>query len=66
MGGHTRRPQDKREPPIWMLARRTALPLRPRQKAYSVTPCPLAPGMDTTRRHAPACPLYAKTIRRLG
>ena len=27
-----------------MLARRTALPLRPRQKAYSVAQCPLAPG----------------------
>jgi hypothetical protein len=26
-------PLDKRYPPIWMLARTTALPLRPRQKA---------------------------------
>jgi hypothetical protein len=46
-----------REPPIWMLVRRTALPLRPRQKADSVAPCPLVPGMDTTCWHAPACPV---------
>jgi transposase len=33
-----------KEDSIWMLARRTALPRRPRRKAYSVAPCPLAPG----------------------
>lgn len=43
-------------PPNWMLARRTALPLRPRRKAYSAAPRPLAPGMDTTCWNAPACP----------
>lgn len=31
---HVPQPEHVREPPLWLLARRTALPLRPRQKAF--------------------------------